>query len=100
MDVVLINGITAYLPIFIVSVLGGLSGLIKRREFEKLKFLEVITGNGLLGVICLIFLNDFTDLSQESKYAFICLFSYLGMDEAEKILLKIKGFKKDDKTFN
>lgn len=83
-----------YLPVFILSIIAGFSGIIKKREYTKIKILEVLTSNGLLGVITLILLNDFTDFSIESKYAIVCLASYIGIDDALDLVLKIKGLRR------
>lgn len=86
--------IIEYGPICFLSVFAGISGLIKRRQLNRKSFLEAILSNGLLGVITLVLLNDFTDLSNEAKYAVVALCSYIGADEALDLFLKLKGFKK------
>lgn len=87
--------IEEYLPVFLLSIIAGFSGIIKRKEVSFTKILEIITSNGLLGVITLVLLKEFfPDFSIETKYAIVILASYIGLDEALEMILKIKGLKR------
>ena len=86
--------INLYLPIFVLSTLSGWGGLINRKQFSWKAMLEIGIGNGILGVVTLIFLQEFlTDVSIEVKYALIVLISLLGRDEAISLYQKFKQMK-------
>lgn len=86
--------INLYIPIFVLSILSGWGGLINRKQFSWKAMIEIGVGNGILGVVTLIFLQEFlTDVSIEVKYALIVLISFLGRDEAINLYQKFKQMK-------
>lgn len=86
--------INLYIPIFVLSILSGWGGLINRKQFSWKAMIEIGVGNGILGVVTLIFLQEFlTDVSIEVKYALIVLISFLGRDEAISLYQKFKQMK-------
>lgn len=86
--------INLYIPIFVLSILSGWGGLINRKQFSWKAMIEIGVGNGILGVVTLIFLQEFlTDVSIEVKYALIVLISFLGRDEAIGLYQKFKQMK-------